>query len=413
MSTIKGTFSDDLWDKFDVVCKRISIGKNFTGASRQFLKKRAEIEREYARNLIRLCKDKTFDGENEMGSIKACWNSMREETESIAQRHETLAAELISIQDIMSTYLVEAKKTRKALIANGDKITKELRASEAKEAAAHQNYEKLRKRQDELEEETNKVNGTTKEAKARKAQEQATKKSETGDVEYKEAVASLVASQRKFYHDEMPRVLDDLQRFEEDRADKMKEWFLRVVSTQEAIPPAVATSSQNMRSITEAIDRPSDITNFIRENTTGTPKPEEAKYVPYNEGPATGAATVRRDNSRMTIAPMTSSPVTTSSNGRASLAFTSTSQSSFGSPSGPIVQPSAPAASPAVKQEKQLVRALYNYDATEDTELSFKANDMITVLQKDDSGQNATVNTFPGLVHTARHTMGVGCKRSR
>ena len=27
--------------------------------------------------------------------------------------------------------------------------------------------------------------------------------------------------------------------------------------------------------------------------------------------------------------------------------------------------------------------------------------------------QNATVNTCPGLVHTARHTMGVGCKRSR
>ena len=27
--------------------------------------------------------------------------------------------------------------------------------------------------------------------------------------------------------------------------------------------------------------------------------------------------------------------------------------------------------------------------------------------------KNAAVNTFPGLVHTARHTMGVGCKRSR
>ena len=26
--------------------------------------------------------------------------------------------------------------------------------------------------------------------------------------------------------------------------------------------------------------------------------------------------------------------------------------------------------------------------------------------------QNDAVNTFPGLVHTARHTMGVGCKRS-
>ena len=27
--------------------------------------------------------------------------------------------------------------------------------------------------------------------------------------------------------------------------------------------------------------------------------------------------------------------------------------------------------------------------------------------------QHASVNTFPGLVHTARHTMGVGCSRSR
>ncbi len=25
--------------------------------------------------------------------------------------------------------------------------------------------------------------------------------------------------------------------------------------------------------------------------------------------------------------------------------------------------------------------------------------------------QNAAVNTFPGLVHTARHTMGVGCTK--
>jgi hypothetical protein len=27
--------------------------------------------------------------------------------------------------------------------------------------------------------------------------------------------------------------------------------------------------------------------------------------------------------------------------------------------------------------------------------------------------QNVTVNTFPGLVHTARHTMKVGCTRRR
>ncbi len=29
------------------------------------------------------------------------------------------------------------------------------------------------------------------------------------------------------------------------------------------------------------------------------------------------------------------------------------------------------------------------------------------------ANQNVAVNTFPGLVHTARHTMGVGRSRSR
>ncbi len=29
------------------------------------------------------------------------------------------------------------------------------------------------------------------------------------------------------------------------------------------------------------------------------------------------------------------------------------------------------------------------------------------------ANQNVAVNTFPGLVRTARHTMGVGCTRSR
>ena len=28
------------------------------------------------------------------------------------------------------------------------------------------------------------------------------------------------------------------------------------------------------------------------------------------------------------------------------------------------------------------------------------------------ANQNVAVNTFPGLVHTARHTMGVGCTRN-
>ena len=38
---------------------------------------------------------------------------------------------------------------------------------------------------------------------------------------------------------------------------------------------------------------------------------------------------------------------------------------------------------------------------------SMKSESLVIAYQHD------AVNTFPGLVHTARHTMGAGCNRSR
>ena len=66
-------------------------------------------------------------------------------------------------------------------------------------------------------------------------------------------------------------------------------------------------------------------------------------------------------------------------------------------------------------------------DGTEGSEVARRSKSLKTVRSPDWSlqldsmkseslviaGQHTAVNTFPGLVHTARHTMGVGCKRSR
>lgn len=66
-------------------------------------------------------------------------------------------------------------------------------------------------------------------------------------------------------------------------------------------------------------------------------------------------------------------------------------------------------------------------DRTKGSELARVSQSQKTVLSSDWSlqldsmkleslviaDQHAAVNTFPGLVHTARHTMRVGCTRSR
>ncbi len=57
----------------------------------------------------------------------------------------------------------------------------------------------------------------------------------------------------------------------------------------------------------------------------------------------------------------------------------------------------------AIVGESQKVRRSPDWSLQLD---SMKSESLVIV------DQNATVNTFPGLVHTARHTMGVDCSRS-
>lgn len=419
----KGTFSDDLWDKFDVVCKKVSNGKNFTGTVSKFLQKRAQIESTYAKALAKLCKDKTFGGDLETGSSKDCWQIIRDDLEIMANKHDALADETNTLFETIQTYLTESRGFRKTLVANGDKVTKELRAAERKETTAHQNYEKLKKAQEESEEEANKASGSAKEAKAKKSAEAATKKAETADLEYRESVKQLQTAQQKFYQDEMPKYLDDLQKLEEERIDKMKDWFLRMVTLQETLPPAVNTACAGMRKAAEQIDRDQDVSQFIAQNKSGSPKPAEAKYEPYvSESPM-----LSRQGSRMTMAPQNtqrqnssaalgkagepismSSSIGTAVNTMGGSTVTTGSSMGTTTPSGGSAVAvgssggagavSAGNSSPAAT--RTIVRALYNYDATEDNELSFKANERIVVINKDDSGWwhgelNGQVGIFP------------------
>ena len=58
----------------------------------------------------------------------------------------------------------------------------------------------------------------------------------------------------------------------------------------------------------------------------------------------------------------------------------------------------------ATRSESQKVRLSPDWSLQLD---SMKSESLVI------ANQNVAVNTFPGLVHTARHTMGVGCTRSR
>ncbi len=81
------------------------------------------------------------------------------------------------------------------------------------------------------------------------------------------------------------------------------------------------------------------------------------------------------------------------------------------SPHGPYV-PGYTRATMAGTESSELVRVSESQKASLSTDWSLQLDSMKaeSLVIAD---QHAAVNTFPGLVHTARHTMGVDYSRSR
>ncbi len=81
------------------------------------------------------------------------------------------------------------------------------------------------------------------------------------------------------------------------------------------------------------------------------------------------------------------------------------------SPHGPYVQ-GYTRATIVGTESSELVRVSESQKASLSTDWSLQLDSMKaeSLVIAD---QNAAVNTFPGLVHTARHTMGVDYSRSR
>eukprot|EP01133_Synstelium_polycarpum_P009153 gene9153-10739_t len=327
----------------------------------------------YAKSLVKLCKDKSFASEMEIGSLRDSWQIYRDQLELIGTLHEEFSQKLEKlIVGGIELYLEDSRKQRKALVTNGEKLTKDLKTAEANESKAKQNYEKLKKKQEETQEELSKQPPGAKEQKARKNVESATKAADRADNEYRDSVKTLQQNQSKFYHDEMPRILDDLQRFEVERIDKTKDWLLEVVTASEILPAQVTTSNETVKRGIENIDRDRDLQSFIMEKMSGAQKPAEVQYEPYQPMSLSFAAL---------SSPQGGSPVHQGENHKRNGARNSTDIAS------PIDASKDNMLNGSGRmQEFETVRALYDYNATEENEISFKANNIVKVMQRDESG---------------------------
>jgi Fes/CIP4, and EFC/F-BAR homology domain/SH3 domain len=382
------SYSNGLWDQFEVVTKRLVDGREFSKEAQTWYAKRANLEREYSKKLLALVRS----GEVDFGSSQQSWQTMKAETESIAKKHAEIAERILAeVAPPIGQYLKEKGKPRQKLTATGRKLLKDLSSAEAKASSAKSSFESLRKKQDETKEEHeratfNNAQGKMVEKLASKLKAD-TKRAARADTAYSDAVSKLAGTQARVYDEEMPHVLTDLQRIEEERVAVMQSAALCFADIQSSLSPEITNCGERMKTSAQAVNAKADVEAFVAENRTGASKPPKAAYEAYD--PALGRCP--------SSAPSGAAAGASSSGGGAAPSASQergptideqqqrqASASSYGNAPAPPV-----ASAPAIAQAPPVLcrcRALYDYEAQDEGELSFYTGDIINVLQQDDSG---------------------------
>jgi hypothetical protein len=292
-------YSKQLWDGFEVVSKRADEGLETCKDISNFFKKRASIEDEYSKSLASLCKStagggflrKKAAGRKEIGTLKEAWLKMQDETNKLSLKHADFSAKILS-EVCQPIYLFTRNKeiSRKQLVTDGNRLTKDLQDSYSNLTKAKQNYDRSCKDL-ELANSTldkSKSDASIKTKDLQKIQQKATKSDELtveSNNQYKQALEVTNKLQEKFYKDDMPAILDEFQQMENDRIDLLKQCLDNFIGIQETVPPAIVESCKTMKEHVANIDKEKDVRDFIEENISGEVPPKPVPYEPYNGQP--------------------------------------------------------------------------------------------------------------------------------
>jgi len=315
-ANVQSLYSSHLMGAFELQYRRTDETLKSTLEVSTYFRKLADVEADYVKALMKLgqAEKKLFktagkQTEKEIGTLRDCWETLNNEIDNIANRHQLFATQIIAnVSQEIADYVKEKEVERKRLVTEGMKCTKDYKDvitalkkaqatyySKCREAeTAQQQHEKAKTDPSIKPKELNKFL-----SKSQKAMEVAT----AADAEYKKMIKKANSKQSKFYELEMPALLKDFQTFEEDRITFLKNMFNKFLGFWNELPPFLQTTMSNIQKSADLINKDTDIKQFATENQTNFVIPAEIHYEPFPDNPNFG----------QTPPPSTSVPLSTPS----------------------------------------------------------------------------------------------------
>ncbi|XP_048051041.1 thyroid hormone receptor interactor 10b isoform X2 [Megalobrama amblycephala] len=287
-------WGSDLWDQHDVIERHTQSGLDLLDRYVKFVKDRAEIEQNYAKQLRNLSKKYSRRGikedqDTKLTNQQAFQEVLNELNEYAGQREQLSESMTLSICVELSRNLQELRLERKNCLCEVKKAQQNLETSFKQLEISKKRFEKEWKEAEKANQQTEKVQQDINSTKADvdKAKQHAHARVHIADEsknEYASQLQRYNKDQNSLYHSEIPSVFKKLQELEERRIRLLAGGYVQFSETEKNILPNINKCLDSIISTGRKIDEKQDTLALIEQYRSGAAPPADVEFEDYSQG---------------------------------------------------------------------------------------------------------------------------------
>ncbi|XP_051559717.1 thyroid hormone receptor interactor 10b isoform X2 [Myxocyprinus asiaticus] len=288
-------WGSDLWDQHDVIERHTQSGLDLLERYVKFVKERADIEQNYAKQLRNLCKKfhsrrgSKEDQDTKLTNQQAFQDVLNELNEYAGQRELLSENMTVNICADLTKNLHELRMERKNCLLDIKKAQQNLESVLKQLEISKKRFEKEWKEAEKANQQTEKIQQDTNSTKADvdKAKQQAHSRTHIADEcknDYASQLQRYNKEQNNFYHSEIPEVFKKLQEMEERRIRMLADGYVQFSETEKKILPNISKCLDTISTTGRNINEKQETLALIEQYKTGLTPPADVEFEDYSQG---------------------------------------------------------------------------------------------------------------------------------
>ncbi|EFA74955.1 RhoGAP domain-containing protein [Heterostelium album PN500] len=292
MNTSSGKlkFSENLWEGFDLLCKRTENDLQQSKNILMFFKKRAELEDQHAKKLEKLASKLIGQNDSlEVSTTNNGWKKIVNSTYFESEQHQTFNGSILNkVCQPFQAMIKDMESKRKKIVNDGTRLRVDMKGMIEALKKSQTKYEKVSKELEltrlELKDLREQPDTASDIAKLEKKKERLELEQAQNDDEYKEQIKATNDFQNLYNTELMPKILNDFEHFMVTHIHLTRTYWVNWTKIINDLPPVYSQSYEGVKRLIDQVDNQNDVQDFIKKNMMKKVVGTAFQYEPYVEG---------------------------------------------------------------------------------------------------------------------------------